>query len=183
MCVDDAAGAPTGLESPSAARRAVVDDLQGEARTIGRVVPVIAVVEVEDRLLDGALQLQVIAVIGKVVVGEDSEDGGGGSVAGLEGREVLDRDAVGTGGERDVVQVQIHAAAEAVAVHVERGGADVAELDVFKLVRVVGIPGERIGMIIDFGDAQRWDGVREVVGAHRRRGPRADDLWAPAEAA
>jgi hypothetical protein len=77
------------------------------------------------------------------------------------------------GGEGEVGEGEIDAAADAITLHVEGRGADIADFNVFELFIDVRPAGGALGMIHDLGDTQGRKA--RIVGACGRAGPAAGD--------
>ena len=174
---------PTRLQAPRGGRQVFVHNLQGEAGAVGRRIPVIAVFEVENWLTDGAFELDVVARItqavlrGLVSVGPGDERAV--AIAGSETRHVRDHDARLAARKSQAREVELNAAPEAEAGHVEGRSADVLQLEVLEVVRVVGGVARRgvRRVIHDLRDAQRRGLRGEVERAGKRAGPRARNRW------
>ena len=161
-----AAGPPTELVTPGVQRRVFVHDDERKTEAIGDRIPGVVVPEIEngfERAADEGEPLAGVVQTARILAGDVAD----GRVTRRKCRPVLHEqgglpraeggDAAG-GGEG-----VIDAVGEAHADQIQRAGADVLQLEVFKIIREIGAARRGDGVIHDFGDHH---GRR---GDHKRR--------------
>ena len=157
--IELSARTPTALEAPGAGGQVFIHDLQGETSPVGARIPAVFVIEVQDWLSEPALEFEMVAtvteaILARVVGVGACDDQAIGVVARAERTDIRHDQAGLPCAEEQIGEIKLDTTPQAKTIHVERSCADILELEVLKIIRVVGIASRRLGRVVhDLGNA------------------------------